>query len=292
MILTATTDRLRIVTEQVGDIDIVVTYIDRVTSTGAVGPANRQTSNHTTVNDNGFLDPPSADTTRKVLSLTIRNAHATTSMDCRVVFDANGTFYELHAARLYPTEMLEYNEAGGFKKLGKETQPFSYNAVSNYIARSNNIVTGSDQNVVMVPGTARIFPKSKSMDLARRVCAFAWVTEIAGAITTGFAIGFLAPDWPFSLTRSGSLSAVTASVTLATKATVALLSGGNGLTANGTSTTAGNLPTIYGAALGFTETEIFNTDLDPVFFGCQSEVGGSLITVGKGSLFQVRENTD
>jgi hypothetical protein len=57
---------------------------------------------------------PGASTVRNVKTLHIRNKHATTPVGVTVVYDANGTDYELHKVTLLAGEMLEYVEGLGF----------------------------------------------------------------------------------------------------------------------------------------------------------------------------------
>jgi hypothetical protein len=119
IILSSTTDSLAITTENGAsyDLDVVATYIDRVTSTGVVGAADRNLVNIVTATTVDVVEEPASDTTRNVKTLSVRNVHATSSVDVFVKIDANGTFYELFKCSLLAGEQLYYLEKVGFFKL-------------------------------------------------------------------------------------------------------------------------------------------------------------------------------
>jgi hypothetical protein len=126
LMLTATTDSIAVTTSAgtggLYDVDVVSTFIDRVTSTGAIGAAQRELENIASATTVDVVEEPAADTTRKVKYLNIRNAHATSAVDVLVQLDANGTFYELHKATLLAGESLCYLEKVGFFKLVDTTR--------------------------------------------------------------------------------------------------------------------------------------------------------------------------
>jgi hypothetical protein len=162
MILTATTDKLSLITEQAGDVDVIVNYVDRVTSTGAVGAANRQVTTITTATTTDILASPAADTTRKVLDISIRNAHATTSVDVVVQYNANGTLYEAHAARLYPTERLAWSFDSGFNL---NTRP---KRVREFIVSDSVAVSEDSSTHATLPGAIFLHP-TKAANTERKV---------------------------------------------------------------------------------------------------------------------------
>src|SRR5688572_27323674 len=119
LMLTATTDSIAVTTSggAAYDVDVVSSFIDRVTSTGAIGAAQRELENITSATTVDIVEEPASDTTRKVKYINIRNAHATSAVDVLVQLDASGTFYELHKATLLAGESLCYLEKKGFFKV-------------------------------------------------------------------------------------------------------------------------------------------------------------------------------
>lgn len=132
ILLTATTDKLQLITSAAGDIDVVSAYIDRDQSTFAVGLADRQLATITTAATTDVVAAPASGKTRNIKQLTARNVHASVVNDVTVQFNANGTIYELHKVTLQPGEMLEFVEGVGFVLL----------AASN----SNQLLTVAEQS--------------------------------------------------------------------------------------------------------------------------------------------------
>lgn len=114
ILLSATTDKMQVITGAASDIDVVAAYIDRDQSSFAVGLADRQLTTITTATTTDVVAAPSSGKTRNIKQLTIRNAHASTDCDVTVQFNANATLYELHKVTLRPGEMLQFVEGVGF----------------------------------------------------------------------------------------------------------------------------------------------------------------------------------
>ncbi len=127
IVLSTSTDSLSCNTSSgtggVYDVDTVCTYIDRVTSTGVVGAADRKLTNKATAATTDIvLETGDADKQRNVKTVSIRNAHATASCDILVQIDANGTLYEIHKCTLLAGEGLHYIENIGWFKLVDTTR--------------------------------------------------------------------------------------------------------------------------------------------------------------------------
>lgn len=114
ILLSATTDKMQVITGAASDIDVVAAYIDRDQSSFAVGLADRQLTTITTATTTDVVAAPSSGKTRNIKQLTIRNAHASVACDVTVQFNANATLYELHKVSLQPGEMLQFVEGVGF----------------------------------------------------------------------------------------------------------------------------------------------------------------------------------
>jgi len=116
--LVATTDKLQLISSAAVSTDVHASYADLLA--GAVTPG-RQNTAITTATTTDVVAAPAASTVRNVKTLHIRNKHATSALDVTVVFDQNGTDYELHKETLRAGESLEYVEGIGFFVLQART---------------------------------------------------------------------------------------------------------------------------------------------------------------------------
>ena len=125
LLLTATTDLLRIVTSAAADVDVVAAYVDRDQSTFAVQGDGKQLTTITTATTTTVVSSPAASKTRNVKELCVRNTHASQVVDVTVLVEVSGpTQYELHKVTLQPGEALEYIEGVGFFTLAAEGTGF------------------------------------------------------------------------------------------------------------------------------------------------------------------------
>jgi len=298
MLLTSTTDKLSLTTAHAGDIDVVVTYMDRTTSSGVMGSAASQRTTITLATTTDILAAPSADTQRLVLAINIRNVHATLANDVTINYNANGTLYEMQAARLYGTssnnfvgDQLQWNEEDGWELI-KIRQRIYKLVVADDLTRSSAAITGSTINITTVPGTMTEIPTafvdSKSV-VVRHFVALMRNLVIAAATTTGTAFGFLMPSAPFVTARNVAIVSVTASVTGATHATQAVV-GGNQVGACGTSTTAGWLLSMVSGCVILSDDRARSPFI--AYEGMQSEVAASLASSEAGAHFEFMESTE
>ena len=289
MLFNLTTDKLSLITDETCDVDVVVTFIDRVISTGAIGAAARQLTTIATATTTDIMAVPAADTERKVEQITIRNAHATTSADVTVQFNANGTLYELFAARLYPTEMLEWNEHTGFKTITRKEPPvFQRRICESGPGFSSSVVSGSLTNVVCLRGSSVNIPR-KTGGVTRVVASMYLWHDLAAATTTGVALGHLTPNPGFSASNNQNIQVCVDSVTAATLSAHDA-GAADSLIANGTSGVT-NMMGIGGGSVKWAEADPPVTLDFNSFLGCQSEVGASLVTIDTGAWFELFEAT-
>ncbi len=204
LMLTATTDSIAVVTSNgvAYDVDIVSTYIDRVTSTGAIGAAQRDLYNMTSATTQDVVQEPASDTTRKVKFINIRNAHATSAVDVLVELDANGVFYELHKATLLAGESLVYMEKIGWTKLCDTTRLERIKIVAGDQTLSSNaaFVDITDLTVPMKSGVM--------------YGVLAWIIHNQSATTNGARFAYNIGNAPTDA-RFSNIDTVTASVTAA-----------------------------------------------------------------------------
>ncbi len=286
MLLGLTTDKLSLITEQAGDIDVVVTFIDRNQSTGAIGAADRQLTNITTATTTDILAAPAATTDRKVEAITIRNAHASTSNDVIVQYNANGTLYELHAARLYSTEMLEYSLDEGFSLNTRQTPKFFGSVV---LQTGPAIATTNPGQFATLPNGLTL-PQSMVGGLTRTFGIFGCLQNSCGVSTTADVVGFKVWDQAVVFGQQSYIGVATNSVTAATltASSVADVSGVIATLRKGTGT-AGT-PSVNAIAAGFQYTE---NSKRAVQLNALLEAENDLGTVtNSASWFQCFEATD
>lgn len=139
LLLTATTDKLQLVTSVAADVDVHVSYLDH--SSGTVTPG-RQNTAITTAATTDIVSAPGASTQRNVKMLQVRNKDSADATGVTVVYNQNGTSYELHKVTLSPGEALEYADGVGFLELQTIAAPEALTAARTYYVRTD----GSDSN--------------------------------------------------------------------------------------------------------------------------------------------------
>lgn len=112
--LDATTDKLQLVTSAAVTIDVHCSYIDAVSTTLVPSGGGSQNTAITTATTTDILAAPGASTLRNLKTLTARNKHATSSCDVTLVYDQNGTDFELYKCTLPPGATLAWTEGFGF----------------------------------------------------------------------------------------------------------------------------------------------------------------------------------
>jgi hypothetical protein len=128
LLLAATTDKLQLTTSSAASVDVISTYMD----TSAADPpvvkgttSGRQLAIITTAATTDIVAAPAATTLRGIKSIHIRNKSSSASTDVTVLYNANGTTYEVYKAALAPGEMLEYVEGVGFFEVEAASVPIS-----------------------------------------------------------------------------------------------------------------------------------------------------------------------
>lgn len=111
--LTATTDKLQLVTSAAVAVDVHCSYVDR-TNDGVTITPGRQNTAITTAATTDILAAPGASTARNAKTINARNKDTSASVDVTAVFNQNGTSFELFKVTLRPQDSLEYVEGVGW----------------------------------------------------------------------------------------------------------------------------------------------------------------------------------
>jgi hypothetical protein len=117
LIQSLTTDTITLITDVTCNVDVMTCYIDRNQSNGTVGMADRTLTSIATAATTTIVGAPGASTTRNIKMMSIRNTNAFNSVFATIQYNANGTVYQMHTARLLAGESIEYTEEIGFFKL-------------------------------------------------------------------------------------------------------------------------------------------------------------------------------
>ena len=108
-----TADKLQLTTSAAVTVDVHVSWVDHTTATDNV-EAGRTNTAITTATTTDICAGPASGVIRNVKGINVRNKHASTSTDVTVVYDANGTDYELFKVTLTAGQTLEFVEGVGF----------------------------------------------------------------------------------------------------------------------------------------------------------------------------------
>jgi hypothetical protein len=108
--LALSTDKLQLVTAAASTLDVVASFVDLSGSTVTPG---KQLSTITTAATSDIVGAPAATTFRNLKSLFVRNRGAL-SCAVTILFNANGTAYEIYKTTLNPGDTLMHMEDAGF----------------------------------------------------------------------------------------------------------------------------------------------------------------------------------
>jgi hypothetical protein len=112
LILTnAGTDKLQVITSSAATVDVHAGWADLLSGAVTPGRTNTALSSAATTD---VVATPAASTTRNVKTINIRNKDTVLSCDVTVVYNQNGTSYQLHKATLNTGDALEYIEGVGW----------------------------------------------------------------------------------------------------------------------------------------------------------------------------------
>lgn len=132
LLLTATTDKLQLVTSEAVTVDVHASYMDHTLSSDNV-EGGRQNTAITTATTTDIVASPGSGVTRNVKTLHITNIHATSPVTVTVLYNQNGTTFTLHKVALAPGEMLEYADGVGFF-VSKQSTIVQYSKVTSDLA--------------------------------------------------------------------------------------------------------------------------------------------------------------
>lgn len=123
MYLTATTDRVEVVNDTAGTLDVSAYYTDLTLADGAVTPG-RQFNSITTATTTEVVSEPASGVVRLVKKLCIRNSHASLSNVVTVNYEDNATSYQQRRETLAAGDQLDWTEGVGWFKSAQTPAAF------------------------------------------------------------------------------------------------------------------------------------------------------------------------
>lgn len=112
--LTATTDKLSVITSTAATLDVQANWIDAVLTTGVLSNVGRTNTAISSATTTDVVAAPASSTLRTLKQMTVRNKDASLVCDVTVQYNANGTLTEIEKVTLQPGECLIYIEGIGF----------------------------------------------------------------------------------------------------------------------------------------------------------------------------------
>jgi hypothetical protein len=199
--LVLTTDKLQLSTSSAATVDVHASFIDLSGTTITPGKQNTAIAGIATTD---IVAAPSSGT-RNVKTLHIRNKDASLSVNVIVIFDANGTDYELHGATIAPGQSLEYVEGIGFFLIQSTAK------LNKMLYVTSNSVHATAATFAVITGLSTPVLSGKKYAIE---CA---LFHISNATTTGAQFGF--GGVAMTAMIGGAISTVTNSPTAATMST-------------------------------------------------------------------------
>jgi hypothetical protein len=181
--LTATTDKIQLVTSAAGTLDVVASYVDAPLPiiAGSTMTPGRQLTAITTAATTDVLAAPAASTVRGIKAIHVRNKSTTVATDVTVLYNANGTTYEAFKCNLDTGESLEYVEGVGFYEINNTSKLDKvYRVTTDYVNATTSFTA--------ITGLAA------PVEAGKLYMIDAYLIRITNATTTGaqFAIGNVA----------------------------------------------------------------------------------------------------
>lgn len=145
IILTQTTDKIQVILSgaiTTNQLQCFASYRDTTTTSITPGRNALVTNNTTAVN---LVDSPASSTQRSVEYLNVYNSD-TVSATVTILFNDNGTTYELYTGTILPSEKIEYHANSGFiilDQFGSSKTSITYQPIP-LVDGYSTVILGSD----------------------------------------------------------------------------------------------------------------------------------------------------
>jgi hypothetical protein len=205
LLLTATTDKIQVITDAAVTVDVSATFMDMSNADPPVvkgSTSGRLNTAIATATTTDVVAAPAASTTRNVKGMTIRNKHATTPVGVTVQYNQNTTLFEIHKAQLLAGDMLGFTEGIGWFLTTATRKAYYLRRVTSDSVHAT-AATFADVTGLNAPVTS-----------GKHYAFLAHLYHVTNATTTGARFGFNAPT--ITAARLGEIAVIAGSATAAT----------------------------------------------------------------------------
>lgn len=200
LLLASTSDLLRVITGQSVTVDVHASWADLNGTTVTPGRTNTPITTGTTTT---VVAAPASSTFRTVKTLTIRNRHASSSVDVTVVHTDGTNAMELIKCTLSAGDALHYDEHQGFtvRDLFGRVKSRSDGLVAAAVNTINTVVLASDvtNNNATANTIANVTGLSFDVTAGETYWFYFLITYTSAATTTGSRWSISGPGSPTAL---------------------------------------------------------------------------------------------
>lgn len=242
LLLASTADLIRVITGQAVTTDVHASWVDMNGSTVTPGRTNSLISTATTT---AVVGSPASSTFRTVKTLTVRNRHASSSVDVTVVHFDGSNAVQMVAATLSAGDALHYDEHNGFTVRDNRGRVItrSDGLVAAAVQSLNTVILASD--VTNNNGTANTIANVTGLAFPTSPNETYWfefvIAYTSAATTTGSRWSITGPSSPTMLNYRSEYTLTATSMTVNSATAYDIPAA-----ANASSLTAGNVATLWG----------------------------------------------
>jgi hypothetical protein len=198
LLLTSTSDIVRVVTDAAADIEVHASWVDH--SAGVITPGRTNTPSIVTATTTTVVGSPAASTQRNVKHLSLTNNHAFTSCNASVEHTDGTNVVELRAVNLLAGENLTLDNNGNWRHYDANGGEY---IAPGPIATQADMEAGASLVLVVPPGRQHFHPGHPkcwcSAGITGNILESYNITSVAdtgtGAITVTIATDFSSANW-------------------------------------------------------------------------------------------------
>lgn len=211
LLLTGTSDLVRVVTDAAGDIEVHASWADN--AAGVITPGRTNTASITTATTTTVVGSPASSEQRNVRHLNIRNNHGSQAV-LVTVFHTDGTTQEdLFECTLLAGEALVFDERGKWTHYEADGDPYPKSTAN--VATQAEMETATDVVRNVTPGRQHFHPGHPKVWITSPSHQ-TWngynitsITLAAGLLTVNIATDFASADWCCQVSCARSATSLT-----------------------------------------------------------------------------------
>lgn len=213
LLLTTTTQVLRLITDAAATVDVHASWVDRNGSTDSPGSTNTAISTATTTT---VVAAPAASTARNVRRLIVRNRSASVTVNVTTQIFDGSTAYQLDSRSLGPGASLIFDDTFGFIPTpsgGPLTRPW-FGKMAGCLGDGD---PGWLMNNVQSVGAVAATPTNITVSIAR-CCAFMLPFDLTFNRIRAYGVGATTSLYNVAIYRMSDLARLTAALSFSTAA--------------------------------------------------------------------------